>query len=289
MALRCLGLRAAYALLIPVACYFLLFAPRAMRASMDYLARVGYGGRSWFARAWSTYKHFFTFGQLLLDRVAVISGGGERFGFRFEGEHHMRAALGQGQGLILVTAHLGNWEVAAQLLPRLDARVNVVAFQGEAAHIRRYMGEVLRKRAFSLIELDGSADASLAIMSALSRNEIVAIHADRCLDDEGAHVVSVPLLGTPARFPAGPHIIAAVSGAPIVHTFALRESTYRYHFIAYPADHLRFSSRKERGRQIQGWVRCFAGRLDANLREHPLQWGNFYHFWARGGSGQRPG
>jgi len=273
---RYVGLRWAYALLVPVSCYFLLFAPAARRASRDFRSRIGYGGASWLAHMVGGFLHFYSFGQILLDRIALVATHSPRFQFEFDGEEHIRSALSQGKGLIMISAHFGNWEIAAHLLKRLDVRVNIVAYLGELAHIRRFFDDVLKNRAFSLIPMNDSVETTLKVMNALARGEIVAMHADRCVGSQGE---SVLFLGSPARFPTGPHIVAALSGAPVIHAFAVREGMYRYRLHAYPAERLSFSGRKERGNQIREWIRVFAGRLEKGLREHPLQWHNFYEFW----------
>jgi len=276
---RLFGLRPAYVLLAFVALYYVAFAPRARRASDDFRLRAGFGGRAWPRRLWGAWRHFFTFGQLLLDRVAIISGPPGRFQFRFEGEDHIRTALAQGSGAVIVSAHFGNWEVAGHLLGRIGSPVNVVAYRGEAAHVRRLFENVLRDRAFSLIEADGSPETGLAIMAALGRGELVALHGDRLLDGPG---VRVPFLGAPASFPAGPHVVAAVSGAPMLHAYAIREGTHRYRFFAHPPEHLEFDSRATRDERIRQWTEHYASRLEAQVRRHPLQWCNFYPFWDAG-------
>jgi len=62
--LRCFGLRLAYAVLYVVALYFIFFDAKALKASSDYLGRVGYVGRSRISRFWGCYCHFISFGQI---------------------------------------------------------------------------------------------------------------------------------------------------------------------------------------------------------------------------------
>ena len=285
---RLFGLRLAYALLAFVAGYFVLFAPKGRRASADYQRRILLGNRqSAMRRLWGVYRHFFCFGQLLLDRIAIISQGNRqcgRFRFEFEGEEHIRSALGEGKGAIVLSAHCGSWEAAGHLLQRLEAPINVVAYRGEAAHVRRFFEKALEERSFMLIETDGSPSAGIAIMAALGRGEIVAMHGDRTGDTmrHGVPGVMVPFLGAPARFPTGPYVAAAVSGAPLIHAFAMREGTYRYHLHAFPAEHLAFAAREAREEQLREWVQRFVAHLESKLRDYPLQWCNFYPFWEAG-------
>ncbi len=161
---RVCGLRSAYGLLAFVSFYYLLFAPRAVRASAQYRRRVGYGGGKWLPRLWGAYRHFFSFGQIVLDRHAILSGRDGEFRFEFDGEGHIRSALEKGRGVVIISAHCGNWEAAGKLLQRLGAPVNVVAYEGETARMRRFLEAVRGSEPFALIEADGSLDASIAIM-----------------------------------------------------------------------------------------------------------------------------
>lgn len=274
--LRTFGLRAAYAIMFPVVAYFLLTSPKGVRASNAYLRRIGYGGSSALSRLWGTYKHFLSFGKVLLDRVVIIDPKAPKFKFTFDGEEHLHAALNQGKGLILISAHCGNWEAAAHMLGQLEVPVNIVAYEGDVARIRKFMDRALKDRFFSIIVADGKADSSLAIIAALNRGEIVAIHGDRCFREEGA---SVPFLGGRARFPTGPFTVAAFSGAPLIFAFAMREAMRRYSFYAYPPEYLSDNTGLNRRQLIEKWMSSYVEHLEKILRAYPLQWHNFYNFW----------
>lgn len=274
--LRWFGLRAAYILLFPVAFYFLFFAPDALHASNDYRRRIGYGSSSRLAQFIGAYKHFLNFGKILLDRAAIIITRASKFKIYFDGEEHMRSALKEGKGLILVSAHCGNWEGAAHLLERLDVPINIVAYQGEAESVRKFLGKALKGRCVSIIAADGQADSSIAIITALNRGEVVVMHADRFFSQ---HSLAVRFLGDYTRFPTGAFTIAALSGSPLICAFAMREGMYRYHFRAYPPEHLAFAGHSNREQLLREWISLYVSRLEANLREYPLQWHNFYDFW----------
>jgi len=89
--LRVLGLRLAYALLIPPVIYFGLRSPD-VPATMDYHRRV-FGPLPWWKQRWLVFLHFFSFGRAILDRIAVLSGDTGHFSFTFDGEDHLRSAV----------------------------------------------------------------------------------------------------------------------------------------------------------------------------------------------------
>jgi predicted LPLAT superfamily acyltransferase len=165
---------------------------------------------------------------------------------------------------------------ASHVVSKHGVPVNIVAFQGEEQCIHDLMDRATRGRRFSVITVDGSINSSLAIMLALKRGEIVAMHGDRCLGQAGE---SCEFLGKAARFPTGPYVVAALSGSPVVHAFGIREGMYRYRLIAYPPTELAFSPGLDRSAQIKLWMRAFVDRLENIARQYPLQWQNFYDFW----------
>src|ERR1700740_1349129 len=105
-ALRWLGLPLSYALLVPPAIYFSSASPD-VAATMDYHRRV-FGPQPWWKRRWLVFRHFFSFGRALIDRTVVLAGMVRRFTFSFDGEEHLRAAVAEGRGVLLLTAHVGN-------------------------------------------------------------------------------------------------------------------------------------------------------------------------------------
>lgn len=277
--IRGVGLYPAYALLIFVAGYFVLCAPAARRSSERYLARVGVVSGSLLSRCTGTFRHFYAFGVTLMDRVAVLSGLTEKFSFDFEGEAEINAALAEGNGLMLLGAHIGNWEIAAQLLAGLDMPVNILMYDAEHERVREMMSDVLRERKWKLILADGSGNETFEALAALRRGEIVAVLADRVVHDTEKGTQVMPFLGDDAQFPVGPHLLAAAAGAGIIHAFAMRTRLFHYRFHVYPAVYPSMPPREERRRALDPCMELFVSRVEDLVRAYPLQWNNFYDFW----------
>jgi predicted LPLAT superfamily acyltransferase len=272
---RFLGLRMAYVFLVGVAAYFLVASRTGYRSSAEYLQRL-WGPLPLLRRIWSVYRHFFSFGMMLLDRMAVLGGREDRFTFAFEAEDHVRTALAEGKGLILLTSHTGNWEVAAHLLQRYGVPSHVAGIDNEVEPIRRMMDGSMTGRQVRRIDTRGAFEHSVEILAALRDGGIVALLGDR---GSGQALVTAPFLGKPAVFPAGAYLLAAVSGAPIMHTFVFRERGFRYRFIGAPARRLQLPPRGERQAFLEACVGEYVRRLETMLRQYPFQWCNFYPFW----------
>ncbi len=283
------GLRAAYAFNIIVSLWFVFFAPRASRASQEFLKAVGAINGSFWERWRATWKHYYVFGQLLIDRAAIIGVGHEEFKFDFDGEEELERTLKEGKGAVLVTAHIGGYEASTHMLFRLQVPVHIVAFDAEADRMREFLETILENKYFSVLKLNGTAEDGLEIMSILRRGEVIALLADRNLSSNAQYSTEVSFLGKRVRFPTGPYHIAAVSGAPLIVGFVTRRGTYDYSFRANPAKFLKFRSRKTREEDINNWAQEFANELEEVALAHPYQWRNFYSFWEGESSSKEDG
>jgi predicted LPLAT superfamily acyltransferase len=273
MALRVLGLRLTYALLVPPAIYFSFVSPD-VPATMDFHCRV-FGPQPWWKRRWLVFKHFLSFGRALIDRTAILAGNIKQFSFSFDGENHLRNAVAEGRGVLLLTAHVGNWEAAGALLSRLDVPVNVTGFDNESAEVRSLLNGASKAK-FRLLPLTGSPTDVIPLVAAMRRGEVVAMLGDRA---HGSPSANVPFLDGTASFPTGAYVMAAIAGAPLVHVFSLREPPGHYHFIAFPPQRPKMPPHNQRDAYLRDCAVRFSGDLETVLKRDPLQWYNFFPFW----------
>jgi predicted LPLAT superfamily acyltransferase len=117
---------------------------------------------------------------------------------------------------------------------------------------------------------------SIPISAALRRGEIVCLLGDRSF---GGADIRVPFFGSPARFPVGPYLLAAVSGAPIFQTFVVREKLGHYRFFSFPAKFIPREILRAGTEALQPHVAEYAARLAGVAGKYPFQWFNIYPFW----------
>lgn len=277
---KLLGPRFAYLLLYPVAFYYVLFNRKNGRASRDYLKRR-FPGIGWFRVRWMHYRHFLSFGRVLVDRAYAFLGMLGEMKFERDGAEALREGLAAGNGVIVVSAHLGNWELAGYGLSEFktagaSVKVNAVMFKGESEKVEKQLKKASGEPPFRIIASNDSLQASIECKQALERGEIVAIHGDRLMGSSG---VKVPFLGAEAKFPIGPYVLAASTGAPIVFTFANRLGVRHYKLTARGPHYFKFGDRKKRNEDLKAWVQIYVDLIEELLKQYPLQWHNFYPFW----------
>ncbi len=265
------GLSAAYKLLHAVGLYYRLFVPAATKP-LRYLYEQRMGFSSGKA-ARLIKRNIYFFGQTLIDKVAVLTGTGDKLTFTHDGVENLEALAASGKGGLIVSAHLGNWEVAGHMLRRVGATINVLMYDGEAEQLKALMAQYDQKRSFNIIYVREDLSHVFEMSAALQRGELICLHADRFRP--GNRTMTHDFLGEEAHFPAGPFLLASKLRAPVCFVFAFKETTFHYHFKGWAA-------KTYEGRGTSGAERMlddFTGLLECELRQYPDQWFNYYDFW----------
>jgi predicted LPLAT superfamily acyltransferase len=272
------GLASAYLLLRFVSLYFVFFAPKAYRSIFSYFRNVhGYGVVKSFFK---TYLNFYVFGQVLVDKVALLAGLTDKLTFDFEGEEFIRQMASDKTGGILLSAHVGNWEVAGQLLNRIDCPINILLLEAEHQRIKDFLSKIMvvktENQKVNIIVEKEDFSHLFQINSLVQRNEILGLHADRFLP--GGKVLKTTFFGKEAAFPYGPFYLAARFSVPVSFTFAMKDSRNRYHFYASkPKTYL--WQRKNSELIIKTVLADYILELEKILKKYPEQWFNYYNFW----------
>ncbi|MEI6174731.1 MAG: lipid A biosynthesis acyltransferase [Bacteroidota bacterium] len=273
LTLKYLGLRFSYFLLSFVVIYFLATSGKAFKAIFQFYNRVMKYSR--FKAFFSIYLNYYMFGQILLDKIAMLAGFQQKFTFDFEGEEYLRQ---MNDGGLLVSAHVGNWEIAGQLLNRLEKKINILLFDAEHQRIKGYLSDVLSARNVNFIVIRDDFSHLLQIKQALANKEIIAMHGDRFI--EGNKTVILDFMGKPAAFPIGPVNMAAKFNIPVSFVFAVKERSTHYHFYATPLTKVVFTTNlKKREENFREALSLYSEKFEEILRKYPLQWFNYYDFW----------
>lgn len=278
IALRC-GRRFARGVLVLIALYFVLFAPRARRASARYLSRVF--GRP--ARWRELYAHVLCFAATILDRVYFLREGGAGITIEVHGHEHVQACLDAGHGAFLTGAHIGSFE-ALRAAGRGDPQLNIamVMYPDNARMINAALAAIAPDMKPDIIAL-GRPDSMLAIRDRLADNGLIGLLADRAMPGESARAnpVRLPFLGHEAVFSDGPFRLAALLRQRMVFMVGLYTGGAHYDVRFMPlADFTqRPATAQEREQRIHAAIVAYVGLLESLCREMPYNWFNFHDFW----------
>jgi predicted LPLAT superfamily acyltransferase len=270
--LKNFGITSAYWLLRFVALYFWLFSYKSSKPLFHYFhQKLGYGKMKSLRML---YINYYRFGQTLIDKVVVMAGIRNKFTYHFDGEENLHKIVALKKGGLLLSAHLGNWEVAGHLFKRLGTRINIVMYDGEDRQIKNYLEHVTGKRNMNIIVIKDDISHIYAINEAFKNNELVCMHADRFV--EGNKSMTGNFLGEPARFPVGPFVLAATFKVPVSYVFAFKETSRHYHLYASEIKEYRAGSKDMITKEI---LTDFICQMENKVKQYPEQWFNYYNFW----------
>ena len=266
------GVLPAYFLLRFVAFYYFLFSRTSSKIIYGFYRQKLHFGRVKSLR--KLYRNYYVFGQTLIDKIAVMASSENSFTFNFDGEHILREIAAQQKGGILLSAHVGNWEIAGFLLKRLNTKINIVIFDGEHQKIKQYLDSVTEPSGAKFIIIKNDLSHIYEIADALKNNELVCMHADRFI--EGNKTITTNFLDQAAKFPLGPFLLAAQFKVPVSFVFAMKETNLHYHFFASEIKDYTAQSKNE---FIRSMLADFAAEMEKKVKDYPEQWFNYYNFW----------
>ena len=261
----------AYWLSLRIADAYFFCDRRGREAVMDNLRHVlTFGGAAVSERelrlaARRTFQHFgkylvefFTFARLTPEQIRELVA--------VEHREYLEKAVAAGRGVIVVTAHLGNWELGGAVMAGLGYPLNVVTLQQTSAKLNEFFQHHRQRRGMAIIPL---GHAVPQLIRALRRKECVALLADR---DYSQRTDFSPLFGAAACLPRGPVWLAEKTGALVLPGFMLRKENDTFELRFHPPiDPTGLSA--EQIRSAIGAV------LEDSVARNPHQWFMFERVW----------
>ena len=278
--------RAAFnVVLVFVMGYFFLRRGEARRASLQYLDRVKRAypnvlGRG--PRLWLSFRHFFIFGQSLLDKYLAWVETPDGIVMEPEQEKRLFEFVETGRGCLLIGSHFGNLEYSRGIAHRHpNITINVLIYDQHAQNFAALLAQGDPDSRMNLIQVtDVDLNLALKLKEKVQRGEWVVIAGDRVPVGESERVCEALFLGEKARFPIGPYVLATLLQCPVflIHCFRL-DGNYRlgYEFFREEIG----ANRKTRDADYASSTQQFATALEEQLIRAPLQWFNFFDFWGK--------
>ena len=241
------------------------------RATANMRRVLGPDAPSWEVdrRVRAVFQHY---ARYLIDVLCLPSMGRAELERAVDvvGWEHIPAALGRGKGMLLVTGHIGNWDLPAALLAARGYPVNAIVERLEPPAWNERVQEIRERVGLKAIPMETGAREMFAC---LQRNEVLAILMDRPLAEGG---VPVRFFGRPTRAPEGIASLALRTGASVVGAVGLRRGG---RFVAVVSPPLQFEPSGDRERDVQALTQLLFDWLERQVRQHPDQWYQFRDMW----------
>lgn len=267
--LKHFGITTAYLVLRFVIVYYVLFSPKNNRDSYTYF-RKRHGYSKW-RSILAVYKNYYVFGQTLTDRVAIATGLRDRFTFKHHGIEHIDNLLQQNKGGILISGHVGNFEISHYFLEDRYhiSNISMVTTRAEHQDIKEYMERISEKSHLKFIVIQEDMSHVFEIHKAIDEGGLVVFTGDRYMP--GAKTLKADFLGKEASFPVGPYLLASRLKLPVLFVYFMKDEGRHYNLYAESAEF--------KARDAQGLLEEYVQSMEGVLKKYPLQWFNYYDFW----------
>lgn len=213
---------------------------------------------------------FINFSYYLVDfyKYSKLSHDFIKKYVRINGLENVNKCLSQGKGAIILTAHLGNYELAGAITSFLGYPLSVVALSHADKRINQFFVDRRKKLGMKVIP---TGAALKGCIFALEQGDLLALLGDR---DFSGSKLKLKMFGREAYFPRGVVFFALKTGACVIPTFLVRENKKFYNFtfeepIIFP---------KGKGAK-EAIMQQYISILEKYIKKYPQQWYLFEKYW----------
>ncbi len=250
--------------------FYMIFSRKGYKATYSFFRkRFQYGRLKSFCKV---YANHFRFGQVILDRFGVYAG--KKYNFSVEGQEYLDELETHPEGFVLLSSHVGNYEIAGYSLKPKTKRFNALVFGGETATVMENRRRILSQNNINMIPVMADMSHLFALNTAIDNGEIISMPADRIFGSQKASECT--FFGETARFPLGAFALSAQKNASVLAVFVMKEATKKYHAYVRKIQCDRTAKIRE---QINQLSQNFAENLEEIVRKYPTQWFNYFDFW----------
>jgi len=258
--------------LYPIVVYFILFSSTT-KFSRLYLQRA----LNKKINIIDVFRHYYSFANMLLDRVYLLSGKTEAFSVKLHGEKILDDLIKQNKGIVLLGSHLGNFDLL-RVFSSKYTDIKIKAIMNNESHQK--INQVFEKLNPSLIDeviSIGSPESMIYLKEFVQEGNLAGILADRVETNERS--VKCDFFGEKTLFPTGPIIVASLIQAPVIICFGLHNKNNEYEVYFYHLSDKIILPREKRQETLTKYMQQYANILEEQCKNTPYNWYNFYNFW----------
>ncbi|MCX5669448.1 MAG: lysophospholipid acyltransferase family protein [Candidatus Omnitrophica bacterium] len=190
---------------------------------------------------------------------------------KLENLHYFDQALAKGKGVVVLTAHLGNWELGGVVIAQLGYPFWAVALPHKNKKVNDFFDAQRNRKGVKVIAL---GKAVRSCMAEIRKNHMVALVGDRDFSEKG---IIIDFFGKPTHFPEGPAALSLMTGASIVPGFMLRNPDNSFTLrIEKPVE---FTPSGDKIKDLADLISVYNNIIQDYIRKYPEQWYVFRRFW----------
>ena len=255
--------------------YFFLFPARVANSMKFY--RALFPSRNFFYHLYCVWKQYHNFTNVYTHRF--VAKWKNEVEFTKEGWEYLDEAVEKKTGAIIVMSHIGNWELAAEMLSRKGLPIMLYLGAKHKEQVERIHKDKLAQSGVKIVttsEKESSPFALLEGINFLREGGIVSMTGDRLWGDQRS--VKINFLGYEVQLPDTPHLFALMSGAPLITFFVNQKAPGKYHIVVSKGRKVLAVSRQDRTNAVLASAQAYADQLEQMARRHPFEWHHFEQF-----------
>jgi KDO2-lipid IV(A) lauroyltransferase len=222
---------------------------------------------------------FVKYAYYLID-LFYISHGSDRvsnFDINYVGEEILYRVLNSKKGVILLTLHMGNWEIGGIALTAKGLPPPTIAYFPDSQDMIESQRNRLRDiSSVHHVELEEGSFSAIKLLRILQEGGVIALQGDRLQYDSG---VEMEMFGHPASFPKGPVLLASAADAIILPTFMVMEGYKTYNIYVEKPIEIKVYSRRED--TLKNNLKEIINVFEKYIKKYPDQWYTFMPFWSK--------
>lgn len=190
---------------------------------------------------------------------------------KLENLHYFDEALTKGKGVVVLTAHLGNWELGGVVMAQLGYPLWAVALPHKNKKVNDFFDAQRNRKGVKVVAMGKAIRSCIA---EIRNNHMVALVGDRDFTEKGA---ILDFFGKPTHFPEGPAALSLMTGACIVPGFMLRNPDNSFTLrIEKPIE---FLPTGDKAKDLTDLIGIYRNIFQDYIRKYPQQWYVFRKFW----------
>ena len=255
--------------------YFFLFPVRVAHSLKFY--RTLFPEQSFSYHIYCVWKQYHNFTNVYIHRF--VAQWQDEVEFTKEGWEYLDEAVAKKTGAIIVMSHIGNWELAAQMLQRKGLPIMLYLGAKHKEQVERIHKDKLAQSGIRIVttsEKESSPFALLEGINFLREGGLVSMTGDRLWGEQRS--IKVNFLGHEVQLPDTPHLFALMSGAPLITFFVNQKAPGKYHIVVSQGRKVIAASRQDRANAVHTSAQAYASELEQKARRHPFEWHHFEPF-----------
>ncbi len=188
-----------------------------------------------------------------------------------EGREYIDEVLKKKKGAIMLSSHIGNWELGAAVISLLGYPLYVIALDHADKRVNNFF---IKQRGSKGVGVISIGIALKKCFKVLKENELLAILGDRDFSEKGE---KIKFFGKETLIPKGPAVFSLRTGAPIIPTFMIRQKFNRFKFVFEKPISYQPTDNEEN--DVKTLINSYISIIEQYIRKYPDQWYVFRNIW----------